>query len=119
MPPRARETICEQIFFLTAQLSPQAKRSRKCVSMSRPTVRRRYRIDSECLTLSKVQADLKRAGRRTSAFAFESFATASFDAVLADEEVRGEVEAITHATQQVDVRLRIVQQHQHEHRDEG
>ena len=76
--------------------------------MSRPTVRRRYRIDSECLTLSKVQADLKRAGRRTSAFAFESFATASFDAVLANEEVRGEVEAITHATQQVDVRLRIV-----------
>ena len=45
---------------------------------------------------------------RTSAFEFESFATASFDAVLADEEVRGEVEAITHATQQVDVRLRIV-----------
>ena len=55
-----------------------------------------------------MQADLKRAGRRTSAFEFESFATASFDAVLADEEVRGEVEAITHATQQVDVRLRIV-----------
>ena len=75
--------------------------------MSRPTVRRRYRIDSECLTLSKVQADLKRAGRRTSAFEFESFATASFDAVLADEEVRGEVEAITHATQQVDVRLQM------------
>jgi len=60
----------------------------------------RWRIDSKCLSLSKVQAEMS-SGRRPSAFSFETFATASFDVVMAEEGIQAEAEAITHAATQV------------------
>jgi hypothetical protein len=61
----------------------------------------RWRIDSKCLSLSKIQAEMSSA-RRPSAFSFETFATSTFDVVMAEEGIgHAEAAAITHAATQV------------------
>lgn len=64
----------------------------------------RWRIDPNCLNLSKVHAEMSRSQRRRpSAFSYETFATASFDVVMAEEGVREDTDAIIHAATQVNI----------------
>jgi hypothetical protein len=77
-----------------------------------------YKIGANCLSVAKIQAEVRKRSKKQSAFSFEAFATSTFEEVEEEEKVAAP-DTITHAATQVQLRTLLVQQMTNEVRSQS